>query len=68
MNSKFVNYKTGETIEATLWIVLRYLFDQEIAFAFVTILCIAMSLMLGSFTAYHLWLAMTNVTTNERYK
>jgi len=24
--------------------------------------------MLSLFSAYHLWLAMTNVTTNERYK
>lgn len=48
--------------------MLRYLFDQEFAFAFVTILCITMSIMLSLFFAYHLWLAMTNVTTNERYK
>ena len=55
-------------MEPTYWIVLRYLFDTEFAFAFVTILCITMSIMLSLFFSYHLWLAMTNVTTNERYK
>ena len=66
--SQFINHKTGERLDPTIWIVFRYLFDQEFAFAFVTILCIAMMIMLSGFFAYHLWLAMTNVTTNERYK
>jgi len=63
-----MNLKTNEPVESTPYIVYRYLFDTETLFAFVTILCIAMSVMLGLFTMYHLWLAMSNVTTNERYK
>ena len=67
-NARFMNLKTNEPVKSTPYIVYRYLFDTETLFAFVTILCLAMSLMLGGFTMYHLWLAMTNVTTNERYK
>ncbi len=67
-NAKFMNLKSNEPVEASTFIVLRYLFDSETPFAFVVILCICMSIMLSCFTIYHLWLAMTNVTTNERYK
>ena len=51
-----------------MYIVYRYLFDTETLFSFVTVLCISMSILLSLFTLYHLWLASTNVTTNERYK
>ena len=66
--AKFRNIKTGEEIPPTLWVVLRYLFDQESPFAFVTILCICMSVMLTLFFIYHLWMALKNTTTNERAK
>ena len=55
-------------MEPSLYIVYRYLFDTETLFAFVTVLCISMSILLSLFTIYHLWLASANVTTNERYK
>ena len=63
-----MNLKTQEPVEQSAYIVYRYLFDSETLFAFVTILCIAMSVMLSLFTLYHIWLASTSVTTNERYK
>ena len=55
-------------MDTSYYVVARYMFHQETAFAFVTLLCIVMSVMLSLFTLYHLWLASTNVTTNERYK
>ena len=63
-----MNNTTGERVDTTLWVIARYLFNLEMPFAFVTILCLCMSVMLSLFFLYHLWLAMTNVTTNERYK
>lgn len=59
---------TGETIEPGLYVISRYLFYSETAFAFVTILCICMGIMLTGFGLYHVNLAMNNVTTNESYK
>jgi len=63
-----MNLKTQVPVEPSAYIVYRYLFDSETLFAFVTILCIAMSVMLSLFTLYHVWLASTSVTTNERFK
>ncbi len=67
-NAKFKNLRTNETIEPSYYILFKYLFDQETPFAFVTILCVVMSIMLGLFFGYHFMLAMTGVTTNERAK
>jgi palmitoyltransferase len=65
---KFHMVSTGEQIETNLYVILRYLFYSETAFAFVTILCICMGIMLLCFGLHHLRLAMNNVTTNESYK
>ena len=67
-NAKFANNLTKEEVETTPYIVMRYLFYQELPFAFIVIVCITMGTMLLFFTIYHLWLAVTNITTNERYK
>lgn len=59
---------TGEKVEPTYWIVLRYVFDLETPFAFATILCGVMSVMLNLFFGYHVYMAIQNTTTNERAK
>lgn len=59
---------TGETVDTGIYVISRYLFYSETAFAFVTILCICMGIMLLFFGIYHINLAMNNVTTNESYK
>eukprot|EP00347_Sterkiella_histriomuscorum_P016464 403353078 len=66
--AKFKNLKTGETIEPTLWIIMKWMFDQETPFAFVTVLCTVMSFMLGLFFLYHFYMATQGTTTNERSK
>ncbi|CDW87623.1 dhhc zinc finger domain containing protein [Stylonychia lemnae] len=66
--AQFKNLKTGESISPSLYIVCRWLFDQETPFAFVTILCIVMSFMLTLFFLYHLYMATSGTTTNERSK
>jgi len=67
-NAKFKNMRTGEMIEPSYFVIMRWLFDKETPFAFVTILCIVMSFMLSLFFLYHLWMATSGVTTNERSK
>lgn len=67
-NARFLNYSTSEEVKATYYIIGRYLLNQESFFAFVTILCILMSIMLSLFCIYHVWLAIIDITTNERYK
>jgi hypothetical protein len=68
LQAKFRNLKTGEEVSASYWIIFRWLFDIETPFAFVTILCAVMSVMLTLFFLYHLIMALSNATTNERSK
>jgi palmitoyltransferase len=66
--ARFRNLQTGDIIEPGWGLIFRYLFGQETAFAFVTILCSVMSLMLTAFFFYHMYMASCNATTNERVK
>lgn len=66
--ARFRNLKTGDLITPSWSLIFRYLFGQETAFVFVTILCIVMAVMLWLFFFYHCYIAGENLTTNERAK
>ena len=65
---KFKEVQTGAILDADYWVVFSYLFDNETPFAFVTILCGVMSIMLSGFFFFHLYMALQGTTTNERIK
>ena len=65
---RFRNMKTGELMEPGHTLIFRYLFSKETAFAFVTILCLVMAVMLSIFFLYHLYMVSFDLTTNERAK
>ena len=67
--ARFYNKKTGEYIDPTLTMHLRFFFLYEHKmFGGVIIICIVMSFALGFFFVYHARLAMANETTNESFK
>uniref|UniRef100_A0A7S2GI78 Palmitoyltransferase n=1 Tax=Octactis speculum TaxID=3111310 RepID=A0A7S2GI78_9STRA len=68
MNVQFYSPNKKKVIKATWSVILQYLMFNNWATVGVFILCGAMCLVLGGFTAYHLWLTLRNVTTNESYK
>lgn len=59
---------SGEIVDATWGIVMRYLFFKETFFVFMIILCAIMSVALFLFYFYHLTLVKAGVTTNEKIK
>lgn len=67
-NAKFANTQTGEEVETTFYTVVKYVCFQEFAFSFIVLVCIVMGALLTFFSAYHLMLASSSQTTNERYK
>lgn len=48
--------------------MIKYVCYQEFAFSFIVLVCIVMGTLLTFFSAYHLMLACSSQTTNERYK
>mmetsp|Transcript_45087 Transcript_45087/g.32955 ORF Transcript_45087/g.32955 Transcript_45087/m.32955 type:complete len:87 (+) Transcript_45087:429-689(+) len=68
LEAKFKNVKTGESVEGNFWVIFRYLFEHELWFAFVTLLCGLMVVMLSLFFLYHFLFAISNSTTSERAK
>ena len=65
----FVNNRTGERLEYTMRMHLRYFVTaQEKWFCIVVAVCIAMVGILTAFLGYHFNLARQNKTTNESFK
>lgn len=50
------------------WIIIRFLMQNYTSLAYVLVLCITMSLLLGFFFCYHVRQASQGFTTNEKYK
>lgn len=67
-HSVYENIRTGEKIEASWWIVIRYLFDTYLELAFTIIIQFVCSVMLVVFTTYHSYLVYYNATTAESAK
>lgn len=67
-NAVFQNISTGEKIEASWSIVLRYMFDTYLELSFTIIIQFVCSVMLIVFTSYHSYLIFYNSTTAESVK
>jgi hypothetical protein len=65
---EFRHSLTQQVIKATHTIVLQYLMHQDGLLVAIFLLCAVMGFVLVFFTGYHIWLASTNVTTNETFK
>lgn len=57
----FKNMRTGETVQPTLKVHLKYFFlSQERHFGIILVICIVMFFVLSGFLIYHLRLAKSN--------
>jgi len=68
LNAVFYNAETGEEVQADFWVVSHFLFMKHFQLCAVFILMGAMSLVLGLFFLFHLYMASKGMTTNEYYK
>lgn len=68
LNAIFFNGITGEEVKADIWIVGHYLFMKYFALCAVLTLTSVMSLVLGLFFAFHLYISASGMTTNEFFK
>lgn len=64
----FFNTVTGEEHEADYWILSQYLFQRHFLVAGLFILTACMTLTLGSFLAFHVYITSRGRTTNEHAK
>lgn len=64
----FFDRYTGEEIHATKWIIFQYLFNRHLLESAVFSVMVVMSVALGMFLLYHVWLTSRGLTTNESYK
>lgn len=67
-NARFINPSTGEQFNASKRIILQWLLTHEYIMIAMITLCTIMSIVLVGFTSWHLYLAASNVTTNESAK
>ncbi len=68
LNAIFYNGATGEEVQADMFVVCHYLFMKYFALCAVFILMAVMSIVLGLFFSFHLFIASSGMTTNEFYK
>jgi len=64
----FVNRNTGERMQASLQVVLTYVFMERGMLSMLFFLTAVMGVVVSLFLFYHYYLAITNVTTNESAK
>jgi len=64
----FVDRYTGQEIKASKWIIFQYLFSTRMLEAGVFLIMSVMSIALGLFLGYHVWLTSRGLTSNESYK
>jgi len=64
----FFDRYTGEEIQASKWIIFQYLFSTHLVEAAVLAIMSVMSVALGLFLFYHVWLTSRGLTSNEAYK
>ncbi|KAF4729038.1 zinc finger protein [Perkinsus olseni] len=67
-NARFINPNTGEQFTASYRIIFQWLLTHEYIMIAMITLCTIMSIVLVGFTSWHLYLAASNVTTNESAK
>ena len=68
MEAEFHNRATGEVIHASYRIIFQWLMFHHQKVMMLMLLCTVMGIVVFLFTLYHLYLAGTNVTTNESFK
>ena len=68
LNATFFNAITGAEVQADYIIVFHYLFMRYFQISGVLLLMSVMSLMLGIFLGFHLYITSRNMTTNEFFK
>ncbi len=68
LNATFYNGATGEEVQADMFVVCHYLFMKYFALCAVFILMSVMSVVLGLFFLFHMYIASNGMTTNEFYK
>jgi len=64
----FFNPSTGKEFTADWFVVSQYLFQRNFYVAGVFILMACMTVVLGGFLGYHIWLTSRGMTTNESAK
>eukprot|EP00523_Entomoneis_sp_CCMP467_P003043 CAMPEP_0168754908 /NCGR_PEP_ID=MMETSP0724-20121128/19761_1 /TAXON_ID=265536 /ORGANISM="Amphiprora sp., Strain CCMP467" /LENGTH=374 /DNA_ID=CAMNT_0008803437 /DNA_START=68 /DNA_END=1189 /DNA_ORIENTATION=+ len=65
----FFNRATGEEIApGNLWFLAQYLFHKFFVESAVLVLMAVMSVALGGFLLYHIWITSVGLTTNETFK
>jgi Uncharacterized protein containing DHHC-type Zn finger len=67
-NAIFFNAETGEEVEADFWVIAHYIFMRHFQLCAVFLLMGVMSVVLGLFFLFHLFIASRGMTTNEYYK
>lgn len=67
-NAIFYNAETGKEVQADFIIIAHYLFMKHFHVAAVYLLMGAMTVVLGLFLLFHLYIAANGMTTNEFYK
>ena len=68
LNATFYNAMTGEIVKTDTMIVIHYLFMRYFQLCCVLVLMSVMSVLLGVFLAFHLYITSCNMTTNEYFK
>ena len=68
LNAIFYNAATGNEVKADYFIVLQYLMMRHFEIVGVLLLMSVMSVFLGIFLVFHLYITACNMTTNEFFK
>jgi len=68
LNATFFNAVTGAEVKADYFIIFHYLFMKYFQICGVFILMSVMSVVLGVFLMFHLYITSRNMTTNEFFK
>jgi len=68
MNAVYIDAVEGVEIRATRWVVGNYMLRKRVGMATIMVLMAAMTVALGLFLGFHLYIAATGMTTNEYYK
>ena len=68
LQAVFVDRFTGQKVPATKFLLFQYIFDRYTLQCAVCIIMGVMSIALGLFLGYHIWLTSRGLTTNESFK
>lgn len=67
-SAQFVDVTTGDKVDASYYIIFQYLLSTDSVAMFLTCLCAVMGLLTMGFFCWHMFLVLTNVTSNEMSK